>query len=227
MIERAEVQARQRIAVLLVVSDHAGWGRLSSILRNTWKIRIIGGTSRPVEAVRLARRFNPDIVFAPATSMEDTALLAQELGEASPTSKLILMGNMQDHVALSARVHLQPQLSIAAFLGWEDVTEDALVVAVEAVLRGLQVESASISAEPLGHFSGQARTARHPLHLTKAELEVLQGLMGDLKEKEIAALQHVSVRTIEDTVSRLKRKFGVNTVAGLAARAGPFIPSFC
>lgn len=218
LIEREEVKESPRITVLLVVSAHIGWAGLRSILLNTWVIRIVGDTSRREEATRLAEMSKPVIVFAPATPTEETALLVQVLSETSPASRLILVGNTQDHGMLSARVHVQARRRIAAFLCWEDLTEDAIIVAIEAVRGGLQVRSAGMCDEPLGFSGSQAPLLHDSLHLTKCERAVLEGLAAGSSEKLIAQQVHVSLPTLYPTIASLKSKLDASTLFTLGVR---------
>ena len=66
-------------------------------------------------------------------------------------------------------------------------------------LRG-QLRSAGIERLPQGP---RAATRRNPLGLTRRQADVLDGLMADLSNAEIAARLHLSAKTVEKHVSAL------------------------
>ncbi len=75
-----------------------------------------------------------------------------------------------------------------------------------------QLRSAGIDRLPHGP---RAATRRNPLGLTRRQADVLDGLLADLTNAEIAARLHLSVKTVEKHVGALLARFGVRTRQGV------------
>jgi two-component system nitrate/nitrite response regulator NarL len=177
---------------------------------------IVGDTALPEEGVRLATALRPNAIFITAHPTGMTVVeLCRCLHDLSVESKLVVLGEGLDpHTCL-----LLGQVPVDGFLAWENLNADVCELTLRGVLRGLRISNVAIVDKVLTPRQMENPKLAQDFQLTDRERNVLEGLTADLSEKEIAIHHHVSVRTVQDTVSRLKAKLEVNTVAGLAARA--------
>jgi len=66
--------------------------------------------------------------------------------------------------------------------------------------------------------AGRPRASAHPADLSRREREVLEGLLENLSNKEIASKLHISERTVKFHVSSILAKFNVRRRADLILR---------
>jgi DNA-binding NarL/FixJ family response regulator len=99
--------------------------------------------------------------------------------------------------------------------------EEQLVPALQAVAKG----GFWVPRELLSRFvdsllqTGAARQTLHPVGLSSRENDVLDCLLENLSNKEIASRLNISERTVKFHVSNLLGKFGVQRRADLILQA--------
>jgi len=71
----------------------------------------------------------------------------------------------------------------------------------------------------------EGRAASSPVNLTLRQREILQSVVNNQANKEIAAKMNITVRTVKFHISSLLEKFGVENRLELAMRASGVLPS--
>ena len=101
----------------------------------------------------------------------------------------------------------------------KEAADIELVQAVRTVASGRQYVHPTLGAAVLHTGTGVERPAGPGGQLSERELEVLRGIALGRTNAEIAAVLHVSVRTIETHRTHIQQKLGIRTRAELVERA--------
>ena len=204
------------VRVFVLRSGGLGWVGLRATLENQAGVTLVGESDEVGEALRAIAEQKPDVIFLAGDLEGMPALgLAERVRSVTPESKLIMLADILDQETLL----VLGRVPVDAFLTWARVTSSSIRCTLAAVLEGLRVGTPDAVTELVAPASRRGGECRETAELTPPERAVLHGLATGLKEREIAAQEHVSVRTVEDTVARLKGKFGVSSLAALAGRA--------
>lgn len=203
---------------ILLADDHVLFRQgLAALLRNHGQWEIVGEATDGEEAVRLARRHQPDIavidVSMPLISGIEAAPLIRR---ASPDTRIVALSMHGDS-------HYQDLMFKAGALAYvlknEAICE--LVDAIQAALRGERFVSSVVTQRgaPLS-----ARSADLDKHLlSEREIEVLRLLAEGQRTKEVAERLGISAKTVETYRGRAMLKLGIDNLAELvkfAIRAG-------
>ena len=93
-----------RIRVLVVEADSLLRDMLRAVLSTEQRLRIVGSTGDPSEAVRLARAEQPDVMLVglDAESEHDALALAQSISSSKSGPRVVFLGERPDHRTLAA-----------------------------------------------------------------------------------------------------------------------------
>ncbi len=204
---------------VLLADDHtlvrAG---LRTLVEGFAGFRVVAEAGDGREAVRLARRWKPqialiDISMPELNGLDATALIAKEAPE---TQVIILSMHLAENYVLAALR--------AGAVGY--VVKDAAVTELEsalrAVLKGERWLSPAVSRHLLDEY---LRLVRHPLEetpapsglesLTRRQREILQLIAEGCATREIAERLSLSIKTVETHRSQLMERLNIRDVAGL------------
>jgi len=202
--------------ILLISSPHLNWERLRALLAKRRHAQVVGEAHRHDEAVRVAIAEQPDVIIA-GSDVPGTPIIAlvQALRDASPTSRIVVVGKLLD-----ALCHIQlMELSVRGFLLWKDVTEETLWSLLEIVQHDVCVESTA--AVDRRSATDRRRGLRaSAIVVGPVEQAVIKGLGTGLTQREIACQERMSETTIERLIATLRGKFGVATTNALCGQAG-------
>lgn len=153
------------------------------------------------------------ILDADLNTYNSEQILIQQLKKDFPCLKIILFGNMNSLGSLSRlfRVGLNAYLC-------RDISCNELIQAVTTVLQEKKYLQETISAA-LNCFCTDSTYNYPPFKITKREQEILELIVEEYTNQEIAAQLYISIPTVETHRKNLVSKMGVKNTAGLVREA--------
>lgn len=208
----------QRRTVLLSSSHEFGWAELRQVLRTLEGVHLVGEATTANAVWRLASEFRPDLIIAAAT-LEGIAalpLLSELHRRVCPTSRIVVFASRLSPDELM----LLDDASIDGYLLWSDLSLDllgqclSLMVTSDVILRSREVAQAFIDAQRGGLEGREIRAS-----CSERELVVLKRLREGLNMQEIAAVEPMSVRTVQRIVADLHVKLDAPSLFQLGHKA--------
>ena len=191
---------------------------LKSLLSSQPDLRIVGEAGDGLEAIRCVRDHSPDMILLDLSMPRMTGLDAiKEIKRVSSDTKIIVL-----------TVHSTEEYILATLQAGADgyVLKDAhsteLMTAIRHVLDGRRYLSPSISGTIIdGLLQGKNASAIRSSWdtLTQREREILKLVAEGHKNKEIADLLCISLKTVEKHRANLMEKLDLHNVASLTALA--------
>jgi DNA-binding NarL/FixJ family response regulator len=180
---------------------------LCTILSRREGIDVLGDAADGREAVREARRLQPDVVLMDVRMPElDGIEATRELVAAGGEGPRVLMLTTFD---LDEYVYEALRAGASGFL-LKDTPPDRLVAAIHAVCDGEALLAPAITRRLVERYAGGARTPAPGLdELTAREREVLVLIARGLSNAELAERLVVSMPTVKTHVGRVLMKLGL------------------
>lgn len=208
---------------IILADDHklvrAG---IKSLIENSNGMVVVGEASNGREAISLANRLKPDIVFLDLAMPELNGLeTAEKLNHELPSIKSVILSMYADKEYI-----LQALRSGASGYLLKDSAPRELRVAIETVMKDDIYISPSISSEVINNYiigrkkisqSDEIITSREML--TSRQREILQLIAEGNSTKMIAEKLFISVKTVETHRAQLMKKLGIYDIAGLVKYA--------
>ena len=211
----------------LLVDDHtlmrAG---LRSWLERLPVIEVVGEAANGLEACRLARSLNPDLVVMDVSMAVLNGVEATEqLLKSCDTRVIILsMYSNADYVQRALKAGASGYIL-------KDATTSELEMAIEAVNKGEIYLSPAVAKGVLDNclecFEHADREAQELEELTPRHRQILQLVVEGKTSKEIAELLHLSAKTVEGHRAELMNRLGIHDIPNLvryAIRTGVIPP---
>ena len=187
---------------------------LRSLLEGHAEILTAAADSEALAAA--AERFQPEIVLMDVSQPAlDRLDAARELKRRAPNSHLVILTWSADAASVigSLRAGASGYLLKATL-------EEELLVAVRQILKGGTYVTPSLPREIWESLNArQSRPGSVAAEISAREREVLRLVAEGHSAKEIAAMLHVSSRTVEFHKYRMMRKLGFRSSAQLATYA--------
>lgn len=175
-------------------------------------------------ALRLIQTHQPDLVFMDISMPRLRGLEAAEfIAKDFPGVRIIMLSvhKNEEYVGLALRA------GAAGYL-LKDAEPDEYKRAIETVVRGGLYLSAEVMKQVVESFVENADSPQSPLdQLTLRQREILQLIAEGKKNREMAEMLHVSVKTIETHRTQLMKQLDIHDIAGLvlfAVRTGLVSP---
>jgi two-component system, NarL family, response regulator NreC len=204
---------------IVIAEDHTILREgLKALLSSQPDLKIVGEAGDGLEAIRCVRDLGPDMVLLDLSMPRMTGLDAiKEIKRINPDVKIIVL-----------TVHSSEEYILATLQAGADgyVLKEAhsaeLQTAIRHVLEGRRYLSPSISGTVIdGLLQGKKASAIRSSWetLTQREREILKLIAEGHKNKDIADLLCISVKTVEKHRANLMEKLGLHNVAALTALA--------
>jgi len=175
---------------------------LVAILAYYSDIEVIGQAEDGVQAVKLAKELQPDVILLDMVmpNMDGLATIPR-LKECAPTARILVVTGYAEN----DRVY---QAIKAGALGYilKDATREQLVMAIRDVAQGRASLQPSIAVKLIQEINHPSESKYTADPLTRRELETLRLIARGLSNQEIAAELVVHERTIAKYVSSILDK---------------------
>ncbi|MBX9905949.1 MAG: response regulator transcription factor [Burkholderiales bacterium] len=183
---------------------------LQAILQAAPDIEVVGSVGNGREAINRASALRPDVVIMDVTMPDMNGIEAAGLLRDKHPEIRIIMLSMHSS---SEHVYRALNAGAAGYLLKESAGEE-IASAVRAVHAGRSFMSAAL--ETLERCSTSRADGAGPLaSLSTRERQVLQLVVEGHSSTEIAALIHLSPKSVDTYRSRLMKKLGITDVTGL------------
>lgn len=200
---------------VVIADDHALVREgLKTILKSQSGINVLGMAENGEEAVRLCKRLNPDVVLMDLSMPVKSGVQAiQELAGHGKTRILALTAHEEaDHIfsALDAG---------ASGYVLKTSSSEELMMAIRTVMKGKVYLAPDISGEVAKGFLQKERGKCDERldSLTAREREILKQVLAGYKNREIADLLIISIKTVEKHRSNMMKKLGLRSISELRA----------
>jgi len=197
---------------LVIVDDHEifrfGVRKVLSTIRI---VEIVGEGSNGLEAIELAERFRPDVIFLDIFMPKMNGIEAiPEIRKISPESYIVMLTAFEDFL------HIERALTAGAdgYLT-KGISPEILQEAILKVVEGERVFSKSIIKLLSEHRVSYDESNDLNVSITKREEEILKLIAQGLTNNEISEKLGLSVRTVESHRYNLIKKLNLKNASQL------------
>jgi two-component system nitrate/nitrite response regulator NarL len=211
---------------ILVVDDHTLFRRgLTALLSRDASLSVVGDAADAGEALRRAADLQPDLILLdnhlPGVNGVD-ALPA--LRQAAPKARVIMLTVSEDEADLAAAL----RAGASGYL-LKTIEGDALVGAIQRVMRGASVVAEEMTGKLVAAYRGAAAMPAEaavppppasPIEqLSPRERDILRGIARGASNKEIARELGIAETTVKIHVQHVLRKLGISSRVQAAVAA--------
>jgi DNA-binding NarL/FixJ family response regulator len=196
---------------IVVADDHeVVRSGFASLLDTQPDFTVVGTAADGVEAVRIGRELQPDVILMDIRMPTMDGIEAtRQLASNAPNGPRILVLTTFD---LDEYVFHAIRAGASGFL-LKDVTAEHLFEAVRVVAAGDALLAPSVTRQLISEFAQRSTAERQPIlaleGLTPRETQVLQLIAEGLSNPEIASRLVVTEETIKTHVSHILNKLGL------------------
>ncbi|MCX6028318.1 MAG: response regulator transcription factor [Chloroflexi bacterium] len=206
------------IRVIIADDHHLVRQGIRALLEKAGDMQVIGEAADGQEAVEMAERLQPDVLLLDiAMPRLNGVEAAGRVRSLDLPVQVVILSMYSDETLVRQAL----RSGARGYLLKSSVTEE-LLLAVRAAVHGetylSPAISASLVAELLAQPAGQDDVAAFG-RLSPREREVLQLVTEGHTNAEIAALMHISAKTVEKHRASVMEKLGVHDLAGLIRAA--------
>lgn len=210
----------ETIHVLLADDHDLVRSGLKSALRAYEEFSVIGEARDGLEAVREAKRTNPDLVVLDVRMPRLNGIEAcREIRSALPKTNVLMLTSYADEQAVMASI-----LAGASGFILKEVQTADLIEAMRVVGRGGKILDATSSAaviEQIRRGNVVSEEDRIAQQLSERELKILELIAEGMTNREIGEQLYLSEKTVKHHVSDILSKLGLTRrveAAGFAIR---------
>ncbi len=218
-LEAAPPRAERQSVRLLITDDHElARAGLRSLLEGERGLEIVGEASTGLEAVKMCRRLQPDVVLMDVRMPDMDGLAATRTIKQDMPGVSIVMVTMHENPDYL----LEAIKAGAAGYLLKGATRKELLTTLRQVVGGEPVLNADLTSQLLRRLAvEQQRPAADAVEtqLTPRELDVLRELTQGRTNREIASGLIVSLSTVKAHVEHIIAKLGVSDRTQAAVRA--------
>ena len=198
---------------IILADDHPVVRQGIRILLERENFEIVGEAVNGIEAIRLAEKYQPDIVVLDmAMPVMNGITAVPQIREVSPRSKVVLltMYTEEHHVLQALRAGVKACVT-------KTQAVEHLISAIREVCAGGVYLSPSVSGAVVQAYLAKSETPYDPL--TDRERQVLQLVAEGNTTKEIALILGVAAKTAETHRVKVMEKLDIHSTAGLVKYA--------
>ena len=211
---------------LLVVDDHVLFREgLVSLINRQDDLRVVGEAGSVADAIHLAEELKPDMVLMDFNLPDGTGLDAtRAIVQLLPETKIVFLTIYDDDERLISAIRLGAKGYLL-----KNIPVANLLSALRGMLRGEAALSRVMTSRILEEFShgargSEAQASNNPVDLlTGREIEVLQAMVSNASNREIAERLFISENTVRNHVHNILDKLKVSSrreAISLARRYG-------
>jgi two-component system response regulator NreC len=198
---------------LLLADDHEMFRDGLKRVLSAYAFDVIAEAANGREAVRLARRHQPDVAILDITMPELNGIdTAREVLRAAPRARVIVLTMHTEDAYLLEALRAGARGYVLKSLGIE-----ALLEALRQVAAGEVYLSPGLSRALVESYAGGFERVKDPL--TPREREVLQLIAEGKTTREIAATLTIGFKTAETHRQHIMTKLAIHDTAGLVRYA--------
>ncbi|MGZ5475756.1 MAG: response regulator, partial [Thermoanaerobaculia bacterium] len=198
---------------IVVADDHPLVRQGIRILLERESFEIVGEAADGVEAVRLAEKYQPEVIVLDLSMPVMNGITAiGQIRKVSPRTKIVLltMYTEEHHVLQALRAGVKACVT-------KTQAVEHLIVAIREVCAGGVYLSPSVSGAVVQAYLTKSEVPYDPL--TDRERQVLQLVAEGNTTKEIALLLGVAAKTAETHRVKVMEKLDIHSTAGLVRYA--------
>lgn len=216
VLRQLNMQTKHRI---LIAEDQTMFREgLRALLSSDPRLEVVGEAEDGREAVQLAEELTPDLVLMDLSMPRMHGVEAiREIKRRSPGIKVLVLTVHTDEEYILATLNYGANGYVI-----KQATYSELLTAIDTVLLGKPYLSPIISEKVIsGYLDGrkELRSESSWDTLTSREREILKLIAEGYRNKEIADILCISVRTAEKHRANLMRKLNLHSVSALTAFA--------
>ena len=191
---------------VLIADDHEVIRQgLASILADSG-ISIVGEATDAAEAVKLARRFRPNVVTLDVRLGASDGLDAiKKIHEASPDTRIVMLSSFDSPTYIARAVS-----SGASDYLLKTASRQELIEAVRNAAHGIPPSRSGEFRRIAGSMANKTLPDNIDVPLTPRETQVLRLVAMGLSNQEIADSLEISIETVKEHVQNLLRKLSLN-----------------
>jgi DNA-binding NarL/FixJ family response regulator len=204
---------------IVIAEDHTILREgLRALLASDPEFDVVGEAEDGLDAIKSVKSLTPDVVIMDLSMPKMNGVAAiKEIKRVTPNTKIVVL-----------TVHKNEEYILAAFQAGSDgyvlkyASHEELVSAIRTVLKGQPYLSPAVSAVVLeAYLEGQkGLSSQSPFRsLTARETEVLKLIAEGYKNRQIADLLGISVKTVERHRANLMKKLDLHSGPALTAFA--------
>ncbi len=198
------MNSNNKIIRLLIVDDHAMVRKgLSTFLKASSDLELVGEAGNGTDALRLCAEVQPDVVLMDLMMPEMSGIdTIQAIRKLHPAIRIIALTSFEEESLVKAAL----RAGATSYL-LKNISAERLTEAIRATRSGLPILSPEVA-------DALVEETNNPYdELTQREREVLGLMIQGLTNEEIAQQLFVSPSTIKNHVSSILAKMDVNSRA--------------
>ncbi len=191
---------------------------LKALLLTEKNLQVVDEAENGLEAVKCVEKHNPDLILLDLSMPKVSGIsVIKELKSRFPKVKI-----------LALTIHESDQYVLEAFESGadgyclKDASRDELLLAIESVLSGKIYISPGISENVMEGYLEGKKTLKGSTawdNITQREKDVLKLIGEGHRNKEIATVLNISVKTVEKHRANIMKKLDLHNVSALTAYA--------
>jgi len=204
---------------IVIAEDHTILREgVKALLSSHPDLKVVGEAADGLEAIRCVQNHNPDMILLDLSMPRMTGLDAiKEIKRVTPKIKIVVLTvhNTEEYILSTLQAGADGYVL-------KDAHSTELLTAIRHVLEGHRYLSPGISGTIIdGLLEGKKESAIRSAWdtLTQREREILKLVAEGHKNKDIADLLCISIKTVEKHRANLMDKLGLHNVAALTALA--------